>query len=82
MDQEDLEKRFELYLADPTSGSNIVDLELRKIVAMLGLSVLKLDVDVKKLDRTSTFLARVNIGVGGVVVAIGVIQVVLMLRGH
>ena len=49
---------------------------------MLGLSVLKLDVDVKKLDRTSTFLARVNIGVGGVVVAIGVIQVVLMLRGH
>ena len=82
MDQEDLEKRFELYLADPTSGSNIVDLELRKIVAMLGLSVLKLDVDVKKLDRTSTFLARVNIGGGGVVVAIGVIQVVLMLRGH
>ena len=82
MDQEDLEKRFELYLADPTSGSNIVDLELRKIVAMLGLSVLKLDVDVKKLDRTSTFLARVNIGVGGVVVAIGVIQVLLMLRGH
>ena len=82
MDQKELENRFERYLADPTSGSNIVDLELRKIVAMLGLSVLKLDSDVEKLDRTSTFLAWVNIGVGVIVVFIGVLQVCLMLRGH
>lgn len=75
MDTADMKSRFERVIADPTSGSNVVDLELRKIVSILGLSVLK-------LDASSTFLAWVNIGLGVIVILIGILQVVIMLRGH
>lgn len=82
VDYKEIEALFDRYLADTTTESNIVDLELRRIVAGLGKSTLKLDSNVEKLERTSTFLAWVNIGVGAIVVVIGVIQVVLMFRGH
>jgi beta-N-acetylglucosaminidase len=35
-----------------------------------------------RLDKSSTFLARVNIGLGAVVILIGVLQIIIMLRGH
>ncbi len=50
----------------------------RRIVPALML----LSKAVIRLDRSSTFLARVNLGLGIVVILIGVLQVVLMLRGH
>ena len=48
----------------------------------LTRTVMKLDEDVEKLDRTSAFLAWVNISVGIVVAVIGGFQVYLMLKGH
>ena len=72
MNQDELDKLFDRYLADPTTGSNIVDLELRKIVAGLGKSVLL-------LNKSSTRLARVNIGLAVVMVLAGIAQVIVAI---
>lgn len=69
MNEKELEALFNRHIADPTSGSNIVDLELRKIVAALGKSVLM-------LNRSSTRLARVNISLAVVMVVVGIVQIV------
>ena len=45
-------------------------------------SLLVLTKAVIRLDRASTFLARVNIGLGLVVIFIGIVQVIIMVRGH
>jgi len=72
VNQDELDKLFDRYLADPTTGSNIVDLELRKIVAGLGKSVLL-------LNKSSTRLARVNIGLAVVMVLAGIAQVIVAI---
>lgn len=73
MDKEELRRRFEAYLADQTAGSNVVDLELRKAVAALGLSVLK-------LDDSSTRLWRISIVLTVVILLVALVQVGLMVR--
>ena len=45
-------------------------------------AILLLSKAVLRLDESSTFLARVNIALGAIVIVIGVLQVILMLRGH
>lgn len=45
-------------------------------------TLLLLSKAVIRLDKSSTFLARVNIGLGAVVIGIGILQVVIMLWGH
>jgi hypothetical protein len=72
MDEKSLEALFDKHLADPTGGSNVVDLELRKVVAALGKSVLA-------LNKSSTRLAVVNISLAGVMAAAGVVQVLLFI---
>jgi hypothetical protein len=64
-----------LMLADPTEGSNVHDFALRKAVAALGKAVMR-------LDKSSTLLWRVNIGLTVVVLFVGLVQVCLMFRGH
>jgi hypothetical protein len=82
-DNTDLQKQCEELASLPAGyASQSVDTRVPHAIGVLGLSVLKLDSDVEKLDRTSTFLALVNIGVGVIVVFIGILQVCLMLRGH
>ena len=44
-------------------------------VALLGQSIVR-------LDKTSSRLAWINIGVGCIVMLIGVLQVIVMLKGH
>ena len=48
---------------------------MTKAIAFLGKAVLR-------LDRTSTRLAIVNIVLTAVILIVGLIQIVLMLRGH
>ena len=69
-----MEAHFQTILSDKTTGSNVHDFELRRAVASLGLSVLK-------LDASSTRLAVVNIVLTIVLVIIGGIQICLMIRG-
>lgn len=82
MQPKEMQERFEVYLNDPTSGSNIVDLELRKIVSLLGMSVLKLDDSSTKLARVNIRLTKANVFFSIVLIFIGLIQIILMLRGH
>ena len=82
MDSEEMEKKFNEYLANPTSGSNIIDLELRKIASMLGLGVLRLDASSTRLARVNIRLTVANVFFSFALLAVGVIQIVLMFRGH
>jgi hypothetical protein len=75
MNKNDLEQRFDAILADKTTGSNVHDFELRRAVAALGKAVLR-------LDASSSRLATVNIVLTVVLLAVGVFQAYLMLRGH
>ncbi|MBZ5719201.1 MAG: hypothetical protein LAO03_02365 [Acidobacteriia bacterium] len=75
MEKAELQRRFEEVLADTTEGSGTHDYPLRRTVAALGLSVLK-------LDTSSALLARVNIGIGVILVLIGALQAWIMIRGH
>jgi hypothetical protein len=46
-----------------------------KGLSLLGLSVVR-------LDKTSTRLAKVNIWLTVVILLVGIVQIVLMVRGH
>ncbi|MCU1302619.1 MAG: hypothetical protein JWQ87_2903 [Candidatus Sulfotelmatobacter sp.] len=74
MATDDLGRRFDEILADKTEGSNIHDFALRRAVASLGKSVIR-------LDASSTRLWRVNIALTAVMLFLALIQVCLMLRG-
>lgn len=64
-----------MYLKDSTGGSNVVDLELRKIVALLGISIVR-------RDATSSRLSKVNIALTVVILLVGIVQICLMVKGH
>lgn len=72
--RKDMEDHFQAILPDQTTGSNVHDFELRRAVASLGLSVLK-------LGASSTRLAIVNIILTIVLVIIGGIQICFVIRG-
>ena len=80
---DEIENAFKEILKEPppSSGSRVVgvgtyDLQmLLRGVARLGLSVIR-------LDKTSARLAKANIVLGIALALIGVIQVVLVVRGH
>jgi len=82
MDHAEMEKRFSGYIADPSFGSNIVDLELRKVVAILGLAVIELDKTSSALAKTNVKLATTYTWLTAVLVLVGIIQIALMFRGH
>lgn len=78
MKKDDLEREFiDLEGQIRSSAQHVGDSDSRLMLGtvLLGRAIIK-------LDRTSTFLSRVNISVGVVVVLIGVFQIFLMLRAR
>lgn len=75
MKHDELEAEFVKILRQPSSPTSYGDRNVELALAHLGLAVVR-------LDKTSGFLARVNIGLGVVLAFIGIIQIVLMVRGH
>ena len=76
MGKEELDREFDRLTATTgASQSNFGDVGMTKAIAFLGKAVLR-------LDRTSTRLAIVNIVLTAVILIVGLIQIVLMLRGH
>jgi hypothetical protein len=76
--KDDLEREFiDLEGQIRSSAQHVGDSDSRLMLGtvLLGRAIIK-------LDRTSTFLSRVNISVGVVVVLIGVFQIFLMLRAR
>jgi len=73
---EKLEREFD-QLAATIGGSqaNFGDARTTSAIGYLGKAVLR-------LDRTSGRLALVNIVLTAVILIVGLIQIVLMLRGH
>jgi len=75
MEREELEAAFVQTLRAPSGVASYPDRNVEVAIARLGLAVVR-------LDKTSGFLAKVNIVLGGLVFMVGVFQVILMLRGH
>jgi hypothetical protein len=73
---DELEKELsDLGQGENWLGGGLVD--RRQVPALLVLTKA-----VIRLDKSSTLLARVNIVLGIIVIGIGILQVVVMLRGH
>ena len=72
MAKDELECRFDEILADPTGGSNVHDFALRRAVAALGKAVIR-------LDRSSAYLWKVNIGLTLAMLFVGILE---LFRGH
>jgi len=72
----DLEREFDRFIVGPGGAqANFGDARVTSAIGYLGKAVLK-------LDRTSSRLAVVNIVLTAVILAVGVVQIYLMLRGH
>ena len=65
----------ESQLVEETLAGTFHDFPLRRAVAGLGKSV-------RKLDASSSRLATVNIALTVVILMVGIVQIVLMVRGH
>jgi hypothetical protein len=74
--KEDLEREFD-FLTAKVDGSqaNYGDARTTSAIGYLGKAVLK-------LERASSRLAIVNIVLTAVILVVGLVQIVLMLRGH
>ena len=77
---DDLEREFDAIINDPKpetfqTGQGILDMRVNRVLALLGKAVVR-------LDRTSGRLAMVNIALTITLAVIGVIQIVLMVKGH
>lgn len=72
---DNLEETFGKILQGPSTPMSHSDRNVELALANLGLAVIR-------LDKTSAFLAKVNIGLGFLVIAVGIFQICLMLRGH
>ncbi len=76
MGKEDLDREFDRFTVGEGGGqSNYGDARTTKAIGFLGKAVVR-------LDRTSSRLAIVNIVLTTVILIVGVIQIVLMIRGH
>jgi hypothetical protein len=77
-ERDELRIELERLLADPTKFLDTVHLpgyQAAKVTGVLVRSVLL-------LDRSSEWLAKVNIGLAGVLVVIGLLQICLVVRGR
>lgn len=74
--KDNLEREFDRITA-ATAGAqaNLNEALTTNVVGHLGKAVLR-------LDRTSSRLAIVNIILTAVILVVGLIQIVLMIRGH
>lgn len=77
---DDLESQFDAILKDPKpeayqTGQGVIDMRVNRVLALLGKSI-------TGLDRTSGRLSCVNIALTVAVILIGVLQIILMLKGH
>jgi hypothetical protein len=71
-----LEREFNRFTLAPGGGqANFGDARTVSAIGYLGKAVLK-------LDKTSSLLAVVIIVLTAVILIVGVVQIVLMLRGH
>jgi hypothetical protein len=74
---DELEKRIEELQekGEQWVGGGLIDRRMVPGIILLAKATVR-------LDKSSTFLARVNIALGGIVIIIGILEVVIMLRGH
>ena len=78
MNQSEMQKEFEEFTKKTTPQFTAVGVGFEAItraIGVLGLSILS-------LDRTSSRLARIYIWLTAVLAVIGIVQIILMLRGH
>jgi hypothetical protein len=74
--EEDLNREFDRLTANTgASQASWGDARTTSAIGYLGKAVLR-------LDKTSSRLATVNIVLTAVILIVGLIQIVLMLRGH
>ena len=72
--RDELEEGFSKLGVPGGGAQNFGDAGTTTAIGLLGKAVIR-------LDRTSTLLAKVNIGLTVVILLVGIVQVILMLRG-
>ncbi len=72
--RDELEEGFNKLGARGAGSQNFGDTGTAAAIGLLGKALIR-------LDRTSTLLAKVNISLTVVILIVGIVQVVLMLRG-
>jgi hypothetical protein len=75
MKRDELEAKFEAMLKASSTPVSYAGRNSEIALANLGLTIVR-------LDQTSGFLAKVNIGLGVLVILVGVFQIVIMLARH
>lgn len=81
-EQLDLEKLFLETLEKPSTPSSFGDRAVELTLARLGLSVIRLDRSSSELARVNVRLTKTYTWLTAALFVMGIIQIVLMVRGH
>jgi hypothetical protein len=73
--RDELQARFKQIQEKASTPMSQSDRNVEIAIGVLGEAVVR-------LEKSSTFLAWVNIALTGVILAVGIVQICLMLRGH
>lgn len=85
MDRNELEKNLaEAWnrVKETSTKGGIREPEIVYCVSLLGLAVIELDKTSSALAKANVKLARTYTWLTGVLLLVGVVQIVLMIRGH